>query len=111
MKKAIKKPRVESIDWSRRIEVIMTNFDFQKVHRAMVALNWTWYHPGGFAIPDIDTLRKSARELLEGVEKHSQKWKAGSESIGGFTSEWNVSGGELNLLFAIDECHANDLIE
>ena len=48
----------------KKIEVILDEFNFEKVHKAMEALNWTWY---GRGVPKIGTLRRSAKELLTRV--------------------------------------------
>ena len=45
----------------RMIEDVLDNFDFQKVHNAMVALNWTWLDKG---VPSVENLREQARDLL-----------------------------------------------
>lgn len=47
----------------QKIDEILDNFDFEHVHRAMLALNWTWYST--IAVPSIADLRKKARELLK----------------------------------------------
>ena len=51
------------------IDEILDQFDFEKVKKAMDALNWTWgmgkWGTGTEAlVPDIPELRKQAREML-----------------------------------------------
>lgn len=46
------------------IDEIMDEFDFERVHKTMEALNWQWRDEG---IPDIPTLRKAARSQLKQV--------------------------------------------
>jgi hypothetical protein len=42
------------------LDEILDEFDFEKVHKAMVALNWKWVD----GVPTIGDLRRTARELL-----------------------------------------------
>jgi hypothetical protein len=51
------------------IDEIMDEFDFEKVHRTMKALEWTWY--GSDGVPTIGDLRRTARELLQELIKHN----------------------------------------
>jgi hypothetical protein len=44
------------------LDEILDEFDFEKVHKVMVALNWTWHSNDG--VPSIGDLRRAARELL-----------------------------------------------
>lgn len=45
------------------IEEITDEFDFEKVHRTMKALDWKW--SGCDDVPSIGDLRRQARELLQ----------------------------------------------
>ena len=48
------------------IDEIMDNFDFEKVHKTMIALNWGWADSdGGLSIPDLSDIKKSARCRLK----------------------------------------------
>ena len=51
------------------INEILDEFDFEKVHRTMKALDWTWY--GSDGVPSIGDLRRAARELLQELLKHN----------------------------------------
>lgn len=51
------------------IEDITDEFDFEKVHRTMKALNWTWHDTDG--VPTIGDLRRTARALLQELLTHS----------------------------------------
>lgn len=44
------------------IDNILDEFDFGRVHKAMVALNWQWHNVDG--VPTIGDLRRNARNLL-----------------------------------------------
>jgi hypothetical protein len=85
-------------------EKIHKYFDWQKVYTVMKALDWCWYmKEDTYAIPNINAIQKSARELLFRVyEKGS-----GSISTGGFTAGYE--DGELWLVFQIEECNTTDL--
>jgi hypothetical protein len=47
------------------IEDVLDYFDFDKVHKVMTCLNWTWHDTEG--VPMVGDLRKRARELLKEV--------------------------------------------
>ena len=47
------------------IDEILDEFDFEKVHRVMQALNWKWH--GSPDVPSIADLRRTARSLLKQV--------------------------------------------
>jgi len=49
------------------IDSILDNFDFERVHKAMTALDWEWASTDG--VPEIPDLRQKARELLKDVSK------------------------------------------
>ena len=52
------------------IDEILDEFNFEKVHRTMKALDWTWY--GSDDVPSIGDLRRQARELLQELLKHNR---------------------------------------
>ena len=80
-----------------KIEQIMENFDFEKVHRVMVALEWEWcFGLDGRRIPSVCTLKKEASRLLSGA------WMTKTTvSTGGFSAEYN--DGYLSLSFIVEE--------
>ena len=47
-----------------QIDEIMDNFDFERVHKMMLASDWKWSGDDGFCVPDISEIRKTARQLL-----------------------------------------------
>jgi len=58
---------VKSIDpLVTMVDDILNEFDFEKVHDTMVALDWKWYstHP---SVPSIRDLKDTARHLLISV--------------------------------------------
>lgn len=80
-----------------KISDILSNFDFERVHKAMIALEWNWYLGiGGEGIPSVGALHKAARELL------SEAWmKKTTISSGGFSAEYY--DGDLILRFILEE--------
>ena len=46
------------------IKEVLSSFDFEKVHKTMVFLDWTWYFQ---EVPDLLKLKCTAQELLEEV--------------------------------------------
>jgi hypothetical protein len=45
---------------------ILNEFNFERVHQTMVCLGWKWHSIG---VPDIDTIRNSARERIDNAIK------------------------------------------
>lgn len=76
-----------------QINEIMDWFDFDKVHRAMQALNWTWY---GKDVPLVGQIRKQARELLTEVANTD----ASCVSTGGLKA--SKTDGILFLEFVVE---------
>ena len=80
-----------------KISDILNNFDFEMVHKAMIALEWNWYlGVWGEGIPSVGTLKEEARRLL------SDAWtKKNIISSGGFSAEYD--DGDLVLRFILEE--------
>lgn len=80
-----------------KIGDILNNFDFERVHKAMIALEWNWYLGiGGEGIPSVGALKKAAGELL------SEAWtKKITISSGGFSAEYY--DGDIALRFILEE--------
>ncbi len=49
-------------DVEKSINYVIDNFDFEKVHKVMTALNWEW---DGVGIPSVDELKFVAKDRLE----------------------------------------------
>lgn len=78
------------------------NFDFEKVHKVMMATNWVWSfhtHEDGTedkGVPDLNTIHNHAYKLLK------EAYDNGNHvSTGGFTAGWE--NGELYLSFTLEE--------
>ena len=77
------------------IDEVLDNFDFDKVKKAMDALNWTWASCNG--VPTIYDLRTESRRLLkDAIEKNLFR-----VSTGGFKAGY--SDNILSLEFTITE--------
>lgn len=81
----------------KKISKILDNFDFERVHKAMIALEWNWcLGMWGDGIPSVGALQKTARELL------SEAWtKKTTISSGGFSAVYD--DGDLVLRFILEE--------
>lgn len=83
------------------IDKIIEDFNFGKVHRVMLALNWRWATTNG--VPSIDNLMTRAQEILCDVSKMGTDC---SIETGGFkaTKIENEDYGEgLKLEFILTE--------
>ena len=76
-----------------QMDEVMDWFDFEKVHRCMVALNWTWYDVG---VPDVPTMRKKVREYM--VDAYRVNGAVGS---GGFEVEYNEDTKSFKVRFVV----------
>lgn len=82
------------------IDKIISEFNFDRVRKVMVATNWKWISSSlTMEIPDIEHMRKTARELLEDVSS-VEEW--GSWSTGGFKATKDPSG-RVSLEFIVEE--------
>lgn len=106
------KPKVFSILPSRKFtidqlrlqaEVILQDFEFEKVHEVMEHVGWTWGNEKH--APPPTEIRKTAECLLNDVIQGVQKNGGNSEYIvgtGGLRAEYHPWGG-LSLCFVLEE--------
>jgi len=85
---------------------ILRHFDFEKVHKVMVALKWEWLlgHDGGksiMGIPSVRHLQGTALELISTCYEN----KSGTVSTGGFMAFYDKKEDVIELSFNI-ESHA-----
>jgi hypothetical protein len=82
----------------QKIAEIMREFDFQRVHRTMTALGWTYLNEP--TVPTVDRLRRTAKDLLRELGKDTVQ-----TSTGGFTAYIeNVEGNDrIGLQFVVTE--------
>lgn len=67
----------------RTINAVMGELDFEKIHKTMVALDWSWWNQG---VPSVGAIKKEARDILEYAWEHKC-----STGTGGF---WVTYEGE-----------------
>lgn len=81
---------------------VLKEFDFEKVHKAMIATNWHWVF--GYdedkneikGVPTVDTLKNRAIILLRDAYKSGN-----SHSTGGFMAGWE--NDEMYLSFILED--------
>jgi hypothetical protein len=78
------------------IQEVLEYFDFQRVHKVMEFLNWTW---GYEEVPSIYKLIKEAERLLTDVSKRKEDWYL--IATGGF--EATKCGDSLSLKFVLEQ--------
>lgn len=93
---------------NKKVETILENFDFERVHKVMVFLNWTWItSKTEKGVPSIYELIREAEYLLKESYKSSmEKQEDSGRATGGFKalSFWEEEKGEvdLSLSFEVD---------
>ena len=85
-----------------RVDGVMGRFDFLRVRTAMEALGWTYF--GESAAPSVETLKVTARGLLE--EAAREKMEGVQHQSGGFCASW-TRGDALFLTFEIANSHGS----
>lgn len=94
-----------SEDDKRRINCIMRNFDFNRVHKVMECLDWHWAtYNKGQTVPEVEDLKKEAKRLL--IDAVTEK-----ETIatGGFKATYEKGTEDdpepyLSLEFIVEDC-------
>lgn len=82
-------------NYLKQIKEIMTEFDFEKVHKVMKFLNWKWSEVG---VPSINMLKMTAKQLLSEValSHNDDTWT----ETGGFRVEKRFN--KLTLSFVLE---------
>jgi hypothetical protein len=88
LKKAQDKETRNSMD----IEDLISRFNFKKVYKIMVVLDWYWY--GSEEIPTVENMKKTVRELYRSFKDDSVELSA----TGGFTLSKRTSEEGHNYL-------------
>lgn len=86
-----------------KIDVIINNFDFVKVHDVMTHLDWSWFDTYG--VPSIEQMKVCARKLLEYCSSALDTLEEYNISTGGFFVHGYTANGfkELSLKFIVTE--------
>ncbi len=83
-----------------KIQDCLNNFDFEQVHKVMVALDWKWVMLDDYCIPSIKDLRDwSERLLLDAVHDND------TVSSGGFKASYFVTNEKpmIRISFIVEE--------
>lgn len=88
------------MNYQEQIDEIMDYVNFNRIHTAMTALNWTWAPSNG--VPEVPELRQQARYYLNLLVTEDLSY-AGS---GGFTARKD-SDGYLSLTFELEYWDTN----
>ena len=80
------------------INEVLAHFDFDKVHKVMKALNWTWVDEG---VPDVRTIKESAEERMNSaIEQVTDRSNTEHQDIG-----WISYSGGLKAMAWRDADH------
>lgn len=86
----------------KMVTTVMEDFDFDRVHRVMVNLDWKWnIGDGEMTVPSSYRLTKYAERLLRDVAQHYGDEEPYSCGSGGFTAY--LDGETLTLQFILSE--------
>lgn len=88
---------------SEQVDETLDQFDFQRVHHAMKAMEWRWATKNGLVVPTLGEIRAEARRLLEYVADNS--YANCSIKTGGLLATKVTHGPvhELSLLFVVEQ--------
>lgn len=95
------------MDYQTELDKIMDSFDFEKVHRAMCALDWEWYPLYG--VPTTSELRVQARKLL--TDAYDLGTASGRDYVvatGGFHALYDPKESYLELSFQVSNWSNHD---
>jgi hypothetical protein len=74
--------------YEKDIDNIMEHFDFEKVYKVMMFLEWKWVTNSGLRVPDIQEIKTFARDLMT---------KAVNEMISYDTNEYHTATGGFEV--------------
>jgi len=75
------------------IDEVMDCFEFERVHKTMVALDWKWSIVDG--VPQLHEIKKAARKHLRNALEEGMSWS------GGFRATYKDD--VLELLFVVED--------
>lgn len=78
-----------------KVDEIVDNFDFERVHEVMESLNWGWAQSEG-RVPEIAEMKTFVRNLFLDL----YKYESNQVSCGGFVAEKDEDD-ELELSFVV----------
>ena len=83
---------------------ILANFDFKRVHDAMVALNWEWAQPSGLRVPELDEIKTFALLLIRQAFQERKTESGYIRLSGGGFSVAITKENHVELQFVIEDC-------
>jgi len=90
--------------WQPKIDEVMDNFDFERVHRVMTFLDWKW-HSSEMSVPTIPDMRVQVRRLIRDAINLYATGRDATIGTGGFSV--TVDGG-IHVQFILDEWYAHE---
>ena len=90
------------------IDDIMDCFDFHRVHKCMVALEWGW-HTLGKRVPERNEICKAARKLMQSIpDKHvCEEFGTGTGGLHVRAFYNNEELESMELLFVVSDWSSN----
>jgi hypothetical protein len=86
------------VDYSA-VKLVIERFNFEKVHKAMVATDWKWVHSNcELRVPTIAELRNKTHFLLCDAMREDDCF-----FTGGFQASYDSKTKQLNLKFIMSE--------
>lgn len=82
-----------------QIKIVLEDFDFHKVHKAMTHLGIKWRFENGIRVPTYQELEHNSKLYLEKVA--SSKEEVATFKLGGLCA--SKEGGVLQLQFILEE--------
>jgi hypothetical protein len=96
----------ELIAIDKKINAVISKFDYEKVQKAMTTLDWVWVNPcpeEGATVPTIERMKANSRYLLSRAATTPERvW-----STGGFIAE-RYEDGELSLTFYVAQAYSHN---
>lgn len=90
-------------DFKEKVDAVMANFDWKRVHKVMTLLDWEWYDAGVPTIPQmkecVERLFEDAWDYLE-EEKEFPTGNSWRIETGGFRV--TIDGDSLELAFILE---------
>jgi len=92
----------------KSIDYVLDGFNFEKLHEAMVRMNWKWAKASGCRVPSVEELIKCAEHCLITVAEASNKeYFCGT---GGFFAH-KTDKDYFELKFVVEEYDNFDMVE
>lgn len=77
----------KTLPLDEQVEKIMKSFDFKKVHKTMILLDWKWATKKGPQVPSTKAIKAQARKMLaELVDTYDEQVATRRFSTGGFSA-------------------------